>query len=245
MALPPFPPESPRSAPFHAAEVARDAAALLILLATAAGRGADAAMRAIAAAAARHFAGYGLVTRARVAEFIGQVAHETGGFARFEEDLRYSAARLAEVWPGRFAIDPRAPAKQPNAAAHALAGRPEALAEQVYARPEEGNVRPGDGWRYRGRGLLQLTFRNNYLAAGLRLGLDLVGNPDLAADPATSVPIALDFWARAGVNACCDRADWRGARGLTNCGTATPKVAPVGLEDVARRRARVLALLIF
>lgn len=226
-----------------AADAARDPAALLVLLAIAAGRAADGAMRGIAAAAARWFAAYGMTTRARIAEFMGQIAHETGGFARFEEDLRYSARRLAEVWPGRFAADPQAPTKQPNAAARALAGRPEAIANIVYARAEEGNVQPGDGWRYRGRGLLQLTFRNNYRAAGRRLGLDLEARPALAADPATSLLIALDFWKRAEVNACCDRGDWRGARGLTNCGTAVPKATPGGLADVAVRRERVLGSL--
>ncbi|MDO6413851.1 glycoside hydrolase family 19 protein [Sphingomonas sp. BIUV-7] len=117
------------------------------------------------------------------------------------------------------------------------------MANSVYARPAEGNVAPGDGWRYRGRGMLQLTFRNNYRAAGARLGIDLVAHPELAADPAVSLHIALDFWTRAGVNACCDAGDYFGARGLTNCGSRTPKVAPIGLADVAARRARLLGVL--
>lgn len=236
-------PDSIRPEPLHPAQVARDVGLILLLLARAAGRQADAAMRAIAAAAARHFEAFGMTTAPRIAEFVAQCAHETGGFTRFEEDLRYSARRLAEVWPVRFALDARAPAKRPNPRAEALAGRPEAIANAVYARAEEGNVQPGDGWRYRGRGLIQLTFRGNYRAAGRRLGLDLEGRPELAADPATGVLVALDFWRRAGVNGCCDRGDWLGARGLTNCGTARPKAVPVGLEDVAARRGRVLAML--
>ena len=232
-----------RTDPLRASDVARDAATLLLLFASAAGRRADATMRAIAAAAATHFAAFGMVTAARIAEFLAQTAHETGGFVRFEEDLRYSAQRLAEVWPTRFAIDARAHVKAPNARARALAGRPEAIANAVYARAEEGNVQRGDGWRFRGRGMIQLTFRNNYAAAGRRLGLDLVERPDLAAEPATSLLIALDFWKRAAVNAACDAGDFRGARGLTNCGSRTPRVVPIGLADVAVRRTRLLSML--
>jgi len=213
------------------------------LFAFAAARAADAVLRAIGAAGARYFPRYGIDTPARLAEFVAQTAHETGGYRRFEEDLRYTAAGLARTWPGRFAVDAAAPTKRPNALAIRLAGKPEAIANTVCARPRKGNVLPGDGWRYRGRGMLQLTFRNNYAAAATRLGLDLVARPELAADPATSLLIALDFWVRAGVNACCDAGDYRGARGLTNTGSRTPKVAPIGLEDVAKRRARLLEVL--
>jgi len=225
-------PADPGDIAFHAA-----------LFAFAAGRAVEAVLRAIGAAAAQHFPAYGMTTPARLAEFVAQTAHETGGYRRFEEDLRYSAAGLARTWPGRFAVDPKAAVKRPNAKALALAGKPEAIANSVYARPAEGNVRPGDGWLYRGRGMLQLTFRNNYAAAGKRLGLDLVAHPELAADPATSLLIALDFWRRAEVNACCDAGDFYGARGLTNCGSRTPNVAPIGVADVAVRRERVMGVL--
>lgn len=227
----------------YPARDASDVAILIALFAFAAGRIADAVIAAIGAAAARHFPAYGMTSTARIAEFVAQTAHETGGYTRFEENLNYSARGLAATWPGRFAIDPKAKAMAPNAAAFALARRPEAIANTVYARPAEGNVRPGDGWRYRGRGMLQLTFRGNYARAGKRLGLDLVAHPELAADPATSLLIALDFWKRGAVNACCDRGDYFGARGITNCGTPTPKVAPIGLADVAARRGRLLGVL--
>lgn len=92
-------------------------------------------------------------SKERIAEFVAQIANETGGFRTFEENLNYSAKRIMEVWPSRV----------PNLAAAApLAHNPEALANVVYQRPREGNTQPGDGWRYRGRGALQLTFRNNY-----------------------------------------------------------------------------------
>ncbi|QJU56716.1 glycoside hydrolase family 19 protein [Sphingomonas sp. AP4-R1] len=221
-----------------------DAAFCTSLFAFAADRPPDEVLRAIGAAGAAHLAAYGMTTPARLAEFVAQTAHETGGYRRFEEDLHYSAEGLARTWPGRFALSTKAAVKRPNALAIRLAGRPEAIANSVYARAAEGNVQPGDGWRYRGRGMLQLTFRNNYRAAGKRLGLDLEARPELAADPATSLLIALDFWRRAGVNVCCDAGDYVGARGLTNCGSRTPNVAPIGLEDVAKRRARLLAVLV-
>jgi putative chitinase len=207
------------------------------LFAFAAGRAPDRVTDAIAEAAARLFPAYAMTSRARIAEFVAQTAHETGGYRRFEEDLDYGAAGLARTWPGRFAEANG----DPNAAARALAHRPEAIANSAYARPREGNVHPGDGWRYRGRGMLQLTFRANYRRAGRAIGIDLEAQPDLAADPATSVHIALDYWRRCAINACCDAGDFAGARGLTNCGTRTPPAPPIGLADVAARRERILA----
>lgn len=197
----------------------------------------------IAADALANWDAYGMTTPARLAEFLAQISHETGGFKRFEEDLRYSAAGLARTWPGRFAVNPDAKTKLPNALAKKLAGKPIDIANSVYARPKEGNTEPGDGWRYRGRGALQLTFRNNYHAAGQRLKKPLEEHPELAAQPGLSHLIALDFWRRAAVNACCDAGDFYGARGLTNVGNRTPKVAPIGLADVARRRTRLLSIL--
>ena len=92
------------------------------------------------------------------------------------------------------------------------------------------------GWRYRGRGALQLTFRNNYRHFGQLLGIDLEGNPDLAADPAVSVLIALQFFKAGKVNAAIDQGDFREARRITNG-------AALGLEEVARLRAQALAFL--
>lgn len=219
-----------------------DAEVYAALFAFAASRKPDAVITAIGDAAAQYFGRYGMNSGARIAEFVAQTSHETGDYTRFEENLNYSAARLAAVWPNRFAADPKARVKQPNGAAQALGGKPDAIANAVYMRVREGNIHPGDGWRYRGRGMLQLTFRNNYAASAKRLGLDLVDHPELAADPATSLLISLDFWQRGEVNSCCDCGDYYGARGITNCGSRVPKVAPIGLEDVKKRRERLLPL---
>lgn len=74
-------------------------------------------------------------------------------------------------------------------------------------RADLGNTQAGDGRLFKGRGLIQLTGRANYTAAGRRLELDLVGNPDLAAVPATSLLIACDFWNSRDINVPCDQDD--------------------------------------
>jgi putative chitinase len=101
-----------------------------------------------------------------VAAFLGQCAEETGGFRCLEEDLRYSADRLCEVWPSRF----------PNAAAaEPCAMQPETLANRIYAdRMGNGAEASGDGWRFRGHGLLQLSGRSAYqhFAQAMNMTLD-------------------------------------------------------------------------
>lgn len=106
---------------------------------------------------------WGIDTPARVAHFLAQVGVESGGLARVEENLSYSAERLMTVWPSRF---------KTLAAAQAYARNPEALANKVYGG-RMGSTQPGDGWRYRGRGLKQLTGRNNYkeYAEAYRVGI--------------------------------------------------------------------------
>lgn len=132
-------------------------------------------------AACDHFQ---LSTNGRVAAYLAQIGVESSGLTVLEENLNYSASRLAAVWPSRFALN-----KQPNQLALSIAGNPEKIANQVYAnRMENGNAASGDGWSFRGRGPIQLTFRLNYNLAmvGLTnagLCLDLVGHPDLVKQP--------------------------------------------------------------
>lgn len=206
------------------------------LFASAAGRTADAGIAAIGAAGAQQLVGDPIAaTPARLAEFLAQTGHETGGYTRFEEDLCYSARGLAATWPARYALDPVAKVKQPNARARALAGKPQAIANDVYAG-RMGNTAPADGWQYRGRGLLMLTGRAQYDFYGRLLGLDLIGNPNLGEDSATSLLIARAFWRQAQVNVAIDRCDFVDARRRTNGGT-------IGLDDVAARRCRLLQIL--
>ncbi|MCU0728992.1 MAG: hypothetical protein MUF41_02655, partial [Sphingopyxis sp.] len=115
----------------------------------------------------------------RLAHFLAQTATETGGFRALSENLNYSATGLVATWPSRFPT---------RAAAEEYAMQPEKLANAVYAnRLGNGPPESGDGWRYRGRGLIQLTGRDNYVARARETGLPLVTNPAMAADPAISV----------------------------------------------------------
>lgn len=91
---------------------------------------------------------------------------------------------------------------------------------QAYeGRRDLGNVQPGDGRRYKGRGPIQLTGRANYRTVGARLGLDLEGNPELAARPDIGARIALDYWASRKINAAADLDDLRRVTRLINGGT--------------------------
>lgn len=123
---------------------------------------------------------------AELDDFLGQVLHESLMLERLEEGLSYSADRLCQVWPKRF---PSLADAQP------YARNPEALANKVYGG-RLGNTQPGDGYRFRGRGALQVTGRDNYAVVGKTLGLDLVGNPDLLAQPAIALRASIAWWER-------------------------------------------------
>lgn len=133
------------------------------------------------------------ITRPReLANFMAQVGHESGGLRRLEESFRYthSAEQISSnvrsaLRQGRDALE--------AARLGALAGHPEPLAELMYGG-RMGNTEPGDAYRYRGRGYIQLTGKNQYADAGEALGLDLLGNPDLAARPEHASRIATWYW---------------------------------------------------
>ena len=135
---------------------------------------------------------FGITTRLREAAFLAQIAHESQGLTRLEENLNYSAQRLRQIFPRRFPTD---------AAANAVARQPEKIANTIYAnRIGNGPPESGDGFRYRGRGFIQLTGRANYREFGRLLGLDLEGNPAQAATPAVAFRIAAAFWKSRGCN---------------------------------------------
>ena len=142
----------------------------------------------------------GIVTPARVAGFLAQVAHESGELRRLEEGLNYtSAERIMAVWPRRF---PTAAAATPYVRA------PEALADFVYGgRADLGNrgVASGDGWRYRGGGPIQVTGLTNYRACAEATGHPVVEHPELLRAPG---PEAADsagwFWQSHGCNELAD-----------------------------------------
>jgi putative chitinase len=155
-------------------------------------------------------------TRAREAAFIAQIAHESGGLTRFVENLNYSAQRLCQVFPKRF----------PSlAAAKPFDRNPEKIGNSIYAnRLGNGDPSTGDGFRYRGRGVIQLTGRSNYREFGKLLGVDLEGDPDLAATMAIAFRTAAAFWKSRGCNELADKGDFRGVTLKINGGT-------IGLDE--------------
>lgn len=140
------------------------------------------------------FVGYQIDTPERIACFLAQAVHESAGFSRLQENLNYSAERLMAVWPKRF------PSRQ---IAVAYANSPEQIANFVYGG-RMGNDQYGDGWRYRGRGIFQLTGRDNYTRASKALGQDFVATPDLLVDPEWATETAGWFWQ---TNHCNELAD--------------------------------------
>ena len=188
------------------------------------------------------FREFDITTDRRVAAFLAQSAHESGGFTMLEENLNYRAVVMATVWPSRFAelgSDGR-PKKDaqgknvPNKFALALERKPEMLANVVYAsRMGNGPTESGEGWKYRGRGLKQLTGKDNYTRCGKALGVDLVSQPELLLQPLYAVRSACWFWAANGCNKFADAGDIEGLTKRINGGL-------IGIEDRRRRYASAI-----
>lgn len=159
----------------------------------------------------RAMAEFGIDTRARQASFLSQAAHESGDLAHLTESLNYSAARLRQVWPSRFPTDE---------IAAAYARNPEKLANKVYAnRMGNGDEASGDGYRYCGRGLFQLTGKETYRKCGAALGIDLVQHPALVAGPELAARSAAWYWSSRGLNALADAGDQTAVTKGINGGT--------------------------
>lgn len=160
---------------------------------------------------------YQVVGQKRIAAFIAQVGHESGQLTRLVENLNYSADGLANTWPNRYAepdgkggylkvLVKDRQRNKPNALGLSLAGKPEQIANNVYAG-RMGNTAPGDGWKYRGRGLIQLTGKTNYRRCGEALGLDLLTQPELLEKPQHACMAAAWFWGSNGLNSLADKGD--------------------------------------
>jgi putative chitinase len=142
----------------------------------------------------------------RIAAFLANIGVESGGLSAVVENLNYDAAGLARTWKGRYAVDPNAKVKLPNAKALALHRRPEAIANDTYAnRMGNGSPASGDGWKFRGRGLLQNTGRDKYKECGVAIGMDLIANPDLLMEPEAAAMSAAWFFSKHGCNERADR----------------------------------------
>ena len=151
---------------------------------------------------------YEITSPRRIAGFLSQIGHESAGFTRLVENLDYSTEALVDLF-GRHRIteeQAKRYGRRPGQKAHQ-----QALADVLYGGPwgakHLGNTEPGDGSRFIGRGLKQLTGRDNYRRCGLALGEDLVQHPDRLLLPVNAALSAGWFWSANGLNAMADRGD--------------------------------------
>jgi putative chitinase len=168
------------------------------------------------AAMAEVFPKYEINTNSRIAAFIAQCGHESGGWRVFSENLNYTAKSLNAVFPKYF-IKAGKDATQ-------YAKQPEKIANVVYAG-RMGNTAPGDGYKYRGRGPIQLTGKDNYAAFSKAMGVDAINNPDLVStDKKVALMSAIWFWNKSSLNALADKGDIKTMTKRINGGY-------IGLED--------------
>lgn len=171
---------------------------------------------------------YEINTPKRVAAFLAQIAHESGGYTRLVENLNYSAEALMRVWPKRF------PTLQFAMQYHR---NPEKIANSVYSsRMGNGSEASGEGWRYRGRGLKQLTGKDNYTRCGKALNVDLVGDPDLLLRPGLAARSAGWFWKSNNCSPLADAGEFELLTKRINGGL-------IGLADRKSRYTNILAAL--
>ena len=159
-------------------------------------------------------------TKSRICMFLAQASHESGGFARLEENLRYSdPARIALIFRSGFDLDKdRVVDPEEIEFAKAYVKQPAKLANRAYAnRMGNGNEMSGDGYLYRGRGIFQLTGKNNYSALFFSLGLK--NNPDLLLTPKYAIMSAIWFWNSRNLNKFADSNDIKGSTVAINGGT--------------------------
>ena len=160
------------------------------------------------------FQRYDISTPLRMAAFIGQCHHESGGFNTLHENLNYSAAGLCKTWPSRF---PTLEDAQP------YNRNPDMIANKVYSG-RMGNTEDGDGALYIGRGCIQLTGKTSYTLAGDALNVDFLHSPDLVAVPKYAALTAGWFWNKRGLNKEADTKDYTGMTKKINGGI-------IGLDD--------------
>jgi putative chitinase len=169
---------------------------------------------------------YDIFNVKRQAAFLGQCAHESGNFKTLEENLHYSASALMRVWPSRFPdMD----------TANKFANNPEKIANKVYAG-RMGNTGDGEGWKYHGRGLIQLTGKDNYKNCSNSLGLDLLGSPEKLLEPQYAALSAGWFWSKHGLNELADAQEHGMITKRINGGT-------LGLDDRIAKTTKALEAL--
>jgi putative chitinase len=172
------------------------------------------------------FAKYDISTPARQACFIGQCAHESGNFKTLQENLNYSAEGLMKTWPSRF------PTKE---IADQYARQPAKIAGKVY-NGRLGNTSEEEAAKYLGRGLIQLTGKENYANCGLGIGVDFLSDPTLLLDARYAALSAGWFWRKRGLNDLADASDIETMTKRINGGL-------IGLDDRKAKIAKALSIL--
>lgn len=144
---------------------------------------------------------YSINNVVRQAAFLGQCMHESNNFKTLVENLNYSANGLMSIWGSRF----------PNLEiANKYARHPDMIANKVYAnRMGNGNEESGEGWAYRGRGIIQCTGKDLYKTLSDALNIDLIAHPDLLMEMPYAAMSAGWFWNKKGLNALADAKDYK------------------------------------
>lgn len=165
-------------------------------------------------------------TPLRLAHFFAHLDHESNEGKRLVENLNYSKEGLITIFKSDFDTNnDRVLSPTEIKVAEMLARNPEAIANFVYANQGgNGGVNSGDGWKYRGRGFIQLTLRDNYELAEKETGLKLVSNPDLLLQEANAMLISAWFWKRNNINRFADSDDIDGTSDLVNRGRKTLRI---------------------
>jgi putative chitinase len=174
------------------------------------------------------FSRFNIINPFQRAAFIGQCGHECGNFKTLEENLNYRAATLIKLWPKRFPTQD---------IANEYAGKPQKIANKVYAsRMGNRDEASGDGYRFRGRGCLQITGSDNYHFAGKALAVDFWASPDLVATPKYAALTAGWFWATHRCNILAEERNWTALTKVINGGT-------FGLQERIKQTEEAFAVL--
>lgn len=190
------------------------------------------------------FEQHGITTPLRLAHFLAQCLHETGGLSIEWESGMYSALRLQEI----FGVG-RHSAAVTASEAIALAYNGPAIFERVYGlgnpskAKELGNTKPGDGYRYRGGGIMQTTGRYNYRTLGQKCGVDFENHPEWVVSEEHALKPALAEWTKGHCNEHADRDDILAISRVINLGNAASKKTPNGFADRQHWLARVKPLI--
>ena len=179
---------------------------------------------------------YGIDTKERLAAYIAQCGHESGNFKMLRENLNYSAQGLMSTWPSRFPT---------LTIANQYARNPEKIANKVYAnRMGNGDEASGDGWKYIGRGLIQLTGKENYswFAASIEAPLETLA--EYLSTFEGAVQSACWYWESNSLNKWVDAGDFDGLSDVINIGRKTEKVGDsIGYADRLKHYKHAISIL--